>query len=82
MNNTWWLDIINTRITVHLSFADRIRVLVRGYFYLRVETRCENLPGRVESETRIDIPDLIKKSSVIDYGVVTNSKLSDFTKNP
>ena len=82
MNNTWWLDIINTRITIHLSLADRLIVLLKGYLTLNIETKCQNLPGRVESETRVSVPDIIRKSSIEYFEPVNNSKLFDFKNKP
>lgn len=52
MNSDRYRDIIKTRVQIKVGWIDRIRILISGGFFLEIDTRCENLPGRVESESR------------------------------
>jgi hypothetical protein len=52
----WAADRLTTDVTVHLSRWDRLRLLVQGSMLLRVNVTCEHPPGRVESESGVELP--------------------------
>jgi len=48
-------DTIHVDTDIHLSFWDRIKVLLGWKFSLNSVTYCENLPGKVYSKVEIKI---------------------------
>lgn len=49
-------DALITHTDISLSWADRIRALVHGKVYVRVESRTENEVGYAESESFASVP--------------------------
>ena len=48
-------DAIVSDTDIRLSFFDRVRLLLGWKFALHLVTYCENVPGKVYSESRISI---------------------------
>lgn len=48
-------DAIHSKTDVHLSFGDRIKILLGWKFSLLVITYCEYLPGKVYSTSQVEI---------------------------
>jgi len=48
-------DAIHVDVDIHLSFLDRIKVLLGWRFLLSSMTYCENLPGKIYSESKVTI---------------------------
>lgn len=48
----WWAkDALYTDVTCHLSFWDKIRVLITGKFVVKIRTCTAEVPGRVETQS-------------------------------
>ena len=52
----WATDGVYVDVNVHLSFRDRLRVLIRGKLTTKSVTFTEHKPGRVESLSRVVVP--------------------------
>lgn len=48
----WAKDRIRSNIEFDFDWRDRLKLLLTGKLSVRIETTCEGLPGRVESETQ------------------------------
>ena len=48
-----YLDAVTTRTVIHLSWKDRLKVLFGRQIECTVVMYCENLPGKVYSETKV-----------------------------
>lgn len=49
-------DEIHIITDIKLSWADRLRVLLRGELSLKTRTQTEHLPGRMETVSRVSVP--------------------------
>jgi hypothetical protein len=52
----WAADRVTTDVTIHLSRWDRVRLLVQGSLLVRVNVTTQHTPGRLESESGIELP--------------------------
>lgn len=48
-------DHINTEVYIDFDWLDRLRILFGYRVKVEIRTLCENLPGRVESQTTVHI---------------------------
>lgn len=48
-------DCLHTNIEIHLDCKDRLRVLFGAKMNLKCLTYCENIPGKVYSESEVNV---------------------------
>ena len=54
-------DEIITSTLIKISFMDRLRVLFGKTIHISIFTKTENLPGKVESESRVWVEKIMKQ---------------------
>lgn len=45
-----WKDMVVSDVTVNVDFKDRLRTLIAGKIMVRVITKCQNAPGKMDSD--------------------------------
>ncbi len=60
-------DEIITNTKIYPNFLDRIRILFGKTIYISVFTKTENLPGKVQSESRVCVEKIIKPKQLGGY---------------
>lgn len=72
----WWeslsKDTIHTNVTVYFGFFDRLRILLGGKVFVQIKTYCEEMPGRVHSESCVNVAPLIPQKQKVYGAVETN----------
>lgn len=66
-------DKIISNTDIKLCFLDRLKVLLHGKVWVRLEIDCENTPGRMSSTAQTIIPPIFVKKGKGGYAEVTRN---------
>lgn len=61
-------DGIISKVTVHLSFIDRLIVLMSGKVTINIHVKTENIVGKTETSSSVEVGDIFKAKSGLKVG--------------
>ena len=76
----WAEDTVHTDVDVTLGFVDRLRILARGRFSVRVVTHTEHVVGRTSANSVFTAPRFISRKPKMDGDDGDRSRSSESRK--